>query len=361
MLHIFTGLVGGGKTLSAVEWILEHISKGGSCVTNIQLDIKECKRYVQIQYGWKLQEGQIIYIPVEVFIDISKPLHQHFHCGTREMPVLVVLDECSEILDAHQRLAKGQGDGLKEFMSFCRQHRKHNIDMILITQSPSYVVKRVRELAAFWWKFMDMGTMRMPGLQIPMPYPISKFVRQVQFDSSGKLKVKGKWMLKDPSMFKCYKTEETYQEFRLQDRQSTFSKAEGLTMSRAWKMLVWVLCAGLVVLAYRDYRGAGYELSTVQAAIAMEPAQQPVVTMQGLPVYYQKVKGVWRSRGRARGLYLDKWYIVGEMYSFGKIVACTGAGMLVVRNGGERLWILDSGDGEVNTLPWQTIEPEEDE
>ena len=132
------GSLGGGKTLTAVDISLQFIKNFNFVVTNIKLKNLNPR-----------QEKYYLYID-----DISKvewfklPIGSLRGSGGRKR-VAVVLDELPELLDQYQ---SGKEYWVKVFLSWLRMTSKNGQFVFVITQHPSFILKPVRLLCAYWIK-----------------------------------------------------------------------------------------------------------------------------------------------------------------------------------------------------------------
>lgn len=195
MIETFEGRIGGGKTLSAVQRCLQVWVAGGFVATNIEINWAGCKTYCLAKYGVMLDDRQLLLLTDEQIAEFWK----HTPSGTRERPVLVIIDEADVWIG-------NQTTGVKvspEFMRFLKQSRKMSTDIIFITQALKNLHSQVSRLNQHVWRFRDMEKWRIKSFGIQWPFPQ---ILQVQYDYDGKTEMARRYWTKDVGVFGCYET-----------------------------------------------------------------------------------------------------------------------------------------------------------
>lgn len=168
-IDLFTGLLGGGKTLLAVEEIAYHIRRGGTVYTNIALKLDGLRAWMA-EHGLDLDESRIHILKVE---DIEE-FHKHVARGTKDMASLVVIDEASLNLNARdwQKLNR-------DLWNFNVLVRKLDIRLIYISQQPEYLDKQIRGLVREQVDCRNLRNFYLGGiLPIPIPLLIRVYARK---------------------------------------------------------------------------------------------------------------------------------------------------------------------------------------
>lgn len=264
-VECYSGLMGGGKSFSAVQRMNRHIAQGGVVYSNILLKLdpwfnpdypmkefllpvcplleqfgffpdcksewKEGKRlpvvvedkkqgrcWVFNSHGacfalerfhdWRYQEGQFNYISDDL---VNAQLMHHLPKGAVDRPVLVVLDEALD----HFESASDNTNA--EFRSFLRHVRKLGLNLIFIAQDFSSLEKKIRVLTHYVWTFRDFKTWKVPvlGAFLPggtLPLPWSDNIQQRQYHqkqfSMAKAEPVNKRTMayRDPIIFQCYQS-----------------------------------------------------------------------------------------------------------------------------------------------------------
>ena len=150
------GSLGGGKTLSAVDIALHFINHFNLVCSNIQLK--------------NLSDRQKAYY--SHFEDVSKvdwfslPVGSPRGSGGSKR-VAVIIDELPELLDQY---SNGKDYWIKVLLSWLRHTSKRGQYVFIITQDPSFILKPVRLLCAYWIKCEDMGEYRIPIIRLKIPF-----------------------------------------------------------------------------------------------------------------------------------------------------------------------------------------------
>lgn len=170
MIGIF-GSLGGGKTLSAVDVALHFINHFNLVVTNISLK--------------NLSQRQLSYY--RFYPDISKIDWFSLPIGSpRGTPgnkrVAVILDELPELLSQY---TSGKEYWVTVFLSWLRMTSKNGQYVFVITQDPSFILKPVRLLCAYWLKCEDMAEFRIPVFRLKIPF-FRDFVSRRLYNRDGK-------------------------------------------------------------------------------------------------------------------------------------------------------------------------------
>ena len=203
MIELYTGLIGGGKTYSAVERIRNYLLAGGLlCITNIKINIDELGKQL-LRAGLTVDVNKVLKC---VDNDAILKYEDHPRGISEELSVLIVIDEGSEILDA-QDWKKSDS----RFMSFLRQSRKFFQDIIIIVQHEAMINKRVRMLSAFIWYFRDMSKYKVPVLGIKWPF--GSQIVQFRYDRLSKVCLGKYWKAKDKRIFALYDTTQVFRDF----------------------------------------------------------------------------------------------------------------------------------------------------
>lgn len=165
------GSLGGGKTLSAVDCALYFINHFNFVVTNIQL--KNLSQRQQSYYKFYPDISKIDWFALPV----GSPR------GTSgNKRVAVILDELPELLSQY---TSGKDYWVQVFLSWLRMTSKNGQYVFVITQDPSFIMKPVRLLCAYWLRCEDMAEFRIPIIRLKIPF-VKDFVARRLFDRDGK-------------------------------------------------------------------------------------------------------------------------------------------------------------------------------
>lgn len=155
-----SGNLGGGKSLSAVCFIHDALSRGWFVVTNMDLNL----RALSADIGFDVSP-----LVMRVDMDESDPLR--WPVGSPrgsggDKRVLVVLDEVAEWFDQYSSTSQK----VKDFLSWLRHSSKRSQDVVLIVQRKEYLAKSLRILVARWVWCEDLAVWRVPVLRFRLPF-----------------------------------------------------------------------------------------------------------------------------------------------------------------------------------------------
>jgi len=176
-ISIIWGAPGEGKTLFAFRKLQAELLSGRHVYTNIAVTDKfraamierqvDADLFHQIEFR-KLAEGETK--PGDGF---ASWLLNDAIPGS-----LIVADEC------HQFFPTSDQDEHKLLGESLRQHRKLGFDILLVTQFPGYLSKRVRDVANYSVEVKNLATRKIWGL-FPMPPNIIAYWRARSRDSGA--------------------------------------------------------------------------------------------------------------------------------------------------------------------------------
>jgi len=185
------GSLGGGKSLTAVDVALGFIKSFNFVCSNIKL--------------LNLTPFQSSYY--QYLTDISNvkwfDLPRGSARGTSgRKRVAVILDEMPELLDQY---SNGKEIWIKQFLSWLRHTSKNGQYVFIITQDPSFILKPVRLLCSYWVRCDDMANLRIPILNIKIPFFRDYVIRRI-YDRDGKCITKGLNLVKKSDIGRYYQT-----------------------------------------------------------------------------------------------------------------------------------------------------------
>ena len=183
------GHLGGGKTLTAVDIMVEFLRDGFEVVSNVQL------------YNIENLPGRYTFL--EDFHEVD---FWSLPCGAprgSNSPYrsLIVIDEAAEFLDQYS----SNSPVVKSFLSWLRHSSKRGQFVILIIQRPEFLVKSCRLLVNRWILCDDMAQIKLPYLRINNPF-CRGYVRRLMFDRLGNLISRGLNLLNKKEIGKYYNT-----------------------------------------------------------------------------------------------------------------------------------------------------------
>lgn len=185
------GSLGGGKSLTAVDIALHFIKSFNFVCSNIQLlNLSP----IQSSYYQRLD-------------DISKvnwfdlPLGSPRGSSGRKR-VAIILDEMPELLDQY---SSGKEFWIKQFLSWLRHTSKNGQYVFIITQDPSFILKPVRLLCAYWVRCDDMANLRIPIINLKIPFFRDYVIRRI-YDRDGNCITKGLNIARKSEIGRFYRT-----------------------------------------------------------------------------------------------------------------------------------------------------------
>lgn len=170
-----TGNLGGGKTLTAVQFAVESMRIGYYVCTNITLDLNMICTF----YG---EFCRSLY----KHISLDDPLFDPFKLPTGsprgsggKKRVLVILDECAEWVDQY---SSAKDPRIARLWSWLRHSSKRSQDVFIIVQRPDYLNKVIRILITRWIWVNDLAVYRIPILKMRFPFCSGLVMRNI-FDN----------------------------------------------------------------------------------------------------------------------------------------------------------------------------------
>jgi hypothetical protein len=180
MLEIFDGRPGDGKTYSAMlKKILPHLAGGGFVATNIEVNPAGVAAWIKNRTGKIFQPDRLVSLDETDVPTFYRVVPR----GSEDCQVLVVLDEAH--LWFNSRDWKKNDDDFRETFNLATQHRKHWLDIILITQHFANIDSQFLRLTETIWRFRDLKKSPLWGV---FQIPFLRFVANV-YDRNGKKKV----------------------------------------------------------------------------------------------------------------------------------------------------------------------------
>ncbi|WP_438479841.1 zonular occludens toxin domain-containing protein [Oleiharenicola lentus] len=132
---IITGTLGGGKSMCAVDMAMEHLSLGGTVVTNIPI-------FSDKVASWMLEEFGLIFDPTRLILLNQASIadfENHAVRGNQKIAAMMVLDEAALDLNA-----KDHAQVSRETFNFVVLVRKLRIHLVFIAQDANDVAKQIR-------------------------------------------------------------------------------------------------------------------------------------------------------------------------------------------------------------------------
>ena len=148
------GSLGGGKSLTAVDIMLDFLTIGHEVYSNIQL------------VNLSPQKKKLFhYFDPETTPVAALPYGDPRGSGGKKR-VCVVIDECAEFLDQFTSTSTFT----KDFCSWLRHTSKNGQFVFLIVQQPEFLVKSVRLVVNKWILCTDLAQFVLPVIRFRIPF-----------------------------------------------------------------------------------------------------------------------------------------------------------------------------------------------
>ena len=338
MIYFMGGRPGNGKSFNLCQRAMKYLASGGCLVTNMELNPDGFAKYLKRKYGWELQDGQVIILEGDEVVEFYK----HVPMGTRDKPVMVVLDELH--LQFNTRDTRKQK---REVMEYLTLHRRYHVDIYFVSQHLENVDIQWRRLCQCHFYVRDMTQVVLPGLGIR--YPFRHFL-EVTKDWDNKTEIGRRMFFKDPAVFKCYNSFQLFREFPGLKGQKTDFKAAGKVrrryMSKA--LIVCVVIGVIGVWRLKEHWGeasAGEFVASPGTAGEVARASVAPAT-SGCPEVIWVTSMLGYSDGPVRITTSEGSFSTGDEAFGGRIVAIEPHQMVICTGGGEWIHIrLRMGQG----------------
>lgn len=172
-----SGNLGGGKTMTAVQFAVNAIKDGYFVVSNISLDVEEMVR----SFG---EYCSRLYMHIDLddvsFDPFKIPCGSPRGSGGRKR-VLVILDECAEWVDQY---SSAKDPRISRLWSWLRHSSKRSQDVFVVVQRPDYLNKVIRILISRWIWVYDLAVWRVPIIRARIPF-CGNFILRSIYDAKG--------------------------------------------------------------------------------------------------------------------------------------------------------------------------------
>lgn len=265
MIQTIEGRIGGGKTYTAMGWIINHLCHGGVVASNINIQLdsfkdqygmkKGLRSVLKDQFNYILQDQQIIHLSDTKTVDyVTKKgvyrlpeivmFYKLVPRGTPKQPVLVVLDE------AHIHFPQdGYKSIPKEVLHFLTLSRHACVDVVFISQHIKNMWCQMLRLAQFRWMCRDMKKYGFPWGPFNIPWPFPHFL-MVKNDYDGKSILGRKFEWHRTYLYETYKSPELAASFEsMEVAASVEVKKQGLTMKQKIVLYLSGLLSGAALVA----------------------------------------------------------------------------------------------------------------
>jgi len=197
MITIVAGKgVGSGKSYYVATRIVTHLAAGGTVVItdNYGLKMEGMREYIARKYGVIIEDSQVIQVPAKDTLRIPELTP----AGTDELPVLIVVDEVQDALNARDWADANK----RPLFSFAAQSRHDSTDFIFISQHEHNIDKQIGRLATFVIRVRNLNGYKLPGLgTVSFRYFLVN-----TYDQDGKTHLDRQFLRHDVGIFGAYES-----------------------------------------------------------------------------------------------------------------------------------------------------------
>jgi len=254
MIYLYTGPMGCGKTLNAIEIICAYLARGSVVTTNIEMNFEKTKAYCLAKFGVVIQPAALIRLDDKK----THEAHKHVVPGTQARFNLLVIDECTLFFPS--RGYKENEAKAKEFLSFCVMSRHLAVDCIFIIQHTNNLDAQIRRVAQFEVLFRDLRKYPIPWLGV-RPFAWIHMIAVGTFEVGQRDPIDRRIFVVDTRLYHLYDTTEIKTPFEM-------ATVEPVTPSRKvvigryvekYLKTVLLLCGLAYMVGCTYYDKANYE------------------------------------------------------------------------------------------------------
>lgn len=204
------GYMSGGKTLTAVEIMMNKIAEGHIVCSNIILNCKGVTGYLNIPCVYWKQ----LYIQLTDNIGYNRIKEEDYYLypiGTprgskdyNDRLVYIFLDEVSSVFDSITNSASSE---IKRIAVWARHTEKRGQIVYLIMQFTSELHKRLRNHLTEIISCQNSSTMRLPIIHTKLPFFLRGYIVRTLYSGDGETVItNAKWSSIDTRLYTCYNT-----------------------------------------------------------------------------------------------------------------------------------------------------------
>lgn len=135
MIRIYTGTPGSGKSLHAINRVVDYLRADKNVIANFPIKYNDLKP--------RHQGGKYFYVPNEaITVDYLYQFNNLYHKSEEEGQTLLIVDEASVKFNCRTSMDKDR----MAFLTFFAQHRKFGFDIVLISQNMKQIDRQIRDL-----------------------------------------------------------------------------------------------------------------------------------------------------------------------------------------------------------------------
>jgi len=371
MIEVLEGKgVGSGKSYTVIDWLLRHWTRGGTAYVSesFRVNWEACKAYALKRWGLELEDDQCHIVAS----DAIGMLHEHTAPGTAECPVLIVLDEAQDQLNARDWNDKNK----RELFAWCCQSRHDDNDLLFVSQSAANIDKQIRRLATFTWSVRNARNFSIPGLGnvatgircLTLGLNDGFYFVRSQFDYDGRTLLGRNWVKADKGLFQCYESKS----MRLTRKRAGAAIAKKRLKRQKGRhpMIKYVILGGIaaaVIAGWQLFHGHGFKVGATPKG---QDSGHVVKTIPGATSKaetepkprYRLLTEPWTYSGGAVLRFKEAGtVIVGEVCKYGMVEAIKNHVARIREPNGGLLYLvgedLDRSEKSASTVPAATPIP----
>lgn len=251
MITLVEGLgVGAGKSYYVLSRIVKQVAMGGTVFLSDTMEIFPDKiaKLVEDRWGVVIEPDQLRVVPAG---EVTR-IHEVTQPGTDECPVLIVLDESQDELNARDFADKRK----RPLFAWCCQSRHDSNDLIFLSQHRANVDKQIRRLVTYTVRVRNMLTFKIAGMGVPPPFNRMFWIATFDGDSNNAIGVERVWH--DKQLFGCYRSKSMagkHKRAGIAIPRKALQKKKAKSPMLKYLLIVFVGC--LAYGGYRVYEGFG--------------------------------------------------------------------------------------------------------
>ncbi len=347
MIEIVEGKgVGAGKSYYVCERLINHWRRGGTARVSesFRVNWDACKKLVRARYGLLLEDDQFREVRGE---DVAR-LHEVTEAGTEEIPLLIILDEAQDQLNARDWNDKSKRD----LFSWCCQSRHDDNDLIFVSQSAANIDKQIRRLATFTWSIRNARHHSIAGFGntakciqfATLGLNDGFYFVRSMLDYDGRTVLERKWVKADKGLFKCY----TSKSMALARKRAGVVAKKNLRYEKGRKPMVkYVIAVAILLGGYSAFKlttgGNPFDVSKDSKAKTAQPAPAKTESSGGASAAsaYELRSEKWFARFDEKSMKTESGlYMVGKLSGEGFVEGIQDGVIRVRRPSGRVLYIV---------------------
>lgn len=351
MIQVVDGIgVGAGKSYFTCGRIMAHMAAGGTVYVaeTFGFQFEQAKQLIAERWGVVVEPDQYHVVSEE---DVPR-IHEVTPRGCAELPVLVVVDEAQQFLNARDWNDKSK----RALFSWLCQSRHDDTDLIFISQSANNIDKQVRRLVTEVVRMVNLKTIKVPVLGgLPL-------FRELVMHQDGTTVMEGRWRLHDKRIFGCYTSKSCRGRHKRLAGEVPRRKLQRVQKKPMKGVLIFgLLCIGVLAWAISK-GGPGKKKESESSAVAVAPVA--TTSRVSTPVPRSTPRPMWEIavedfRGfvsdpatNFHALKTDRgWYELGEISNRGLVVGVSDRRVRVVQPDGNQVFVV--AEVRTSTRPMQ--------